>query len=226
MSKPNFSVEGILDALAMQPGRGEGRAIMFVSGRRGTGVTTLAHAVTQAAGARAIYAIDLDLKRNALARALAGGARLGPRQDGRIAGQTFYSVRGAHGVLMQENKPAFSYHQVVGTRVFAGVFDAKALPQGGRVVVSSAPHYWDAVRLSGAMAVVDAPSLDRSQIALRVARNMDGVVLVVGGEPGDAPAATAAKDALTAAGANVMGLVYAGASAPVIAIDRLLRQAG
>lgn len=226
MSKPTFSVEGILDALAMQPGRGEGRAIMFVSGRRATGVTTLAQAVTQAAGARAIYAIDLDLKRNALARTLAGKSRLGPSQDGRIAGQTFYSVRGAHGVLMQEREPAFAYHQVAGTRVFAGVFDAQALPHGGRVVVSSAPHYWDAARLSGAMAVVDAPSLDRSQIALRVARHMDGVVLVVGGAPGGAPAATAAKEALTAAGANVMGLVYAGASAPVMAIDRLLRQAG
>ena len=55
---------------------------------------------------------------------------------------------------------------------------------------------------------------------------MDGVVLLVGGEPGDAPAAVAAKEALVAAGANLIGLVYAGASAPVIAIDRLLRQAG
>lgn len=226
MSKPTFSVEGVLDALAMQPGRGEGRAIMCVSGRRGAGVTTLAHAVTQAAGARAIFAIDLDLKRNALARALAGGGRLGPALEGRIDGQTFYSVRGPHGALIQERTPAFAYHQVAGTRVCAGVFNARALPPGGRVVISSAPQYWDAVRSSGAMAVVDAPSLDRSQIALRVARNMDGVVLVVGGEPGDAPAATAAKDALTAAGANVMGLVYAGASAPVMAIDRLMRQAG
>jgi len=226
VSKPTFSVEGVLDALAMQPGRGEGRAIMFVSGRRGVGVTTLAHAVTQAAGARMIFAIDLDLKRNALARTLAGGGRLGPALEGRVDGQKFYSVRGPQGALMQESTPAFSYHQVGGGHVYAGVFNARVLPPGGRVVVSSAPQYWDAVRLSGAMAVVDAPSLDRSQIALRVARNMDGVVLVVGGEPGDAPAATAAKDALTAAGANVMGLVYAGASAPVMAIDRLLRQAG
>ena len=82
------------------------------------------------------------------------------------------------------------------------------------------------MRATGGLVVVDAPSLDRSQIGLRVARNMDGVVLLVGGEPGDAPAATAAKEALVAAGANVMGLVYAGATAPVLAIDRLLRQAG
>ena len=189
-------------------------------------MTSLAQTVAQESGARVVYAIDLDLKRNALARVLAGNTRLGPRQEGRVAGHTFYSVRGPQGALMQERTSAFSYHQVAASRVFAGVFDARVLPPGGRVVISSAPQYWDAVRTVGAMAVVDAPSLDRSQIALRVARNMDGVVLVVGAERGDAPAATAAKDALVAAGANVIGLVYSGATAPVMTIERLLRQAG
>jgi hypothetical protein len=31
---------------------------------------------------------------------------------------------------------------------------------------------------------------------------------------------------MTAAGANIMGLVYSGATAPVMAIERLLRQTG
>ena len=76
------------------------------------------------------------------------------------------------------------------------------------------------------MAVVDAPALDRSEIGLRVARNMDGVVLVVGSDKGAAPAAIAAKEKLIEAGANLMGIVFAGATAPVMAIDRMLRQAG
>jgi hypothetical protein len=226
MSKHSYSVDGIFDALALQPGRGEGRCVMFVSGRRGVGVTALARTVAQAATARAVYAIDLDLKRNALARALAGDTRLGPKQDGRIGGQTFYSVAGAQGSLLNDSTPAFSYHRVGASRIHAGVFDVRELPEGGRVVISSTPHYWDAIRAAGGFAIVDAPSLDRSQIGLRVVRHMDGVVLVVGGEPGDAPAATAAKDALVTAGANVIGLVYAGASAPVMTIDRILRQAG
>lgn len=226
MSPGAYSVDGVFDALAVQPGRGEGRAVMFVSGRRGAGVTTFAAAVARAATARAVYAIDLDLKRNALARTLAGETRLGPKQDGRMNGNAFYSVRGAHGAVLHEQTPAFSYHRVAASRILAGVFDARALPEGGRVVISSAPHYWDAVRFAGGLAVVDAPSLDRSRIGLRVARQMDGVVLLVGGEKGDAPAAAAAKDALAAAGANVIGLVYAGATAPVMAIDRLLRHAG
>jgi hypothetical protein len=56
---------------------------------------------------------------------------------------------------------------------------------------------------------------------------MDGVVLVVAADDaGAAPAALAAKAALVAAGANVIGLIYSGASTPVLTIDRVMRQAG
>jgi hypothetical protein len=226
MSEAGFSVEGILDALAAQPRRGNGRAIMVVAARRKDGVTTIARAVAHAAGPHLVYAIDLDLKRNALARALSASGGLGAGVDGRINGASFYSLRGPRGALVREHAPVFRYHRVGASRVQAGVFDAGAMPQGARVVISSAPHYWDAVRDIGAVAVVDAPALERSEIALRVARNMDGVVLVVGSSPGSAPAAVAAKAALVNAGANIIGLVYAGASAPVMALDRLMRQAG
>jgi hypothetical protein len=50
--------------------------------------------------------------------------------------------------------------------------------------------------------------------------------LVVGSGAGAAPAAIGAKAALVEAGANLIGLVYAGATAPVMAMERLLRQAG
>lgn len=228
MSEPAFSVEGVLDALAMQPrrGAGEGRAIMFIAARRKEGVTIAARAVAQAAGPGAIYAIDLDLKRNAFARELANIEPLGPKIDGRLNAASFYSIRGPNGILLPERAPAFAYHRVGRTRIYAGVFDPRMLPEGGRVVISSASHYWDAARAGGAMAVVDAPALERSEIGLRVARNMDGVVLIVGSDRGAAPAAIAAKQALVDAGANLMGIVYAGASAPVIAIERMLRQAG
>jgi Mrp family chromosome partitioning ATPase len=75
------------------------------------------------------------------------------------------------------------------------------------------------------MMIVDAPALERSQVGLRVAAHMDGVVLVVGADAGGAPAALAAKQNLLSAGANVLGIVYSKASAPVVVMDRLLRQA-
>lgn len=217
----SFSVEGVLDALAMQPRRGNGRAIMLVAARGGEGVTTAARAVAHAAGPGAVYAIDLELARNDLARMLGADGVLGPRIDGALNGVNFHSVRG-----MPQAPRAFFYHRVGRSRVYAGVFDMRALPKGARVGISARPDYWDAARAGGAFVVVDAPALERSSVALRVAPHMDGVVLVVGAGEGAAPAAVAAKAALQGSGANLMGLVYSGAAAPVIAIERLFRQAG
>lgn len=228
MSEQSFSVEGILDALAMQPARvqGGGRALMLVSARRGEGTTTLARAVALAAGPGSVYALDLDLKRNALARALSETAPLGPRISGVLNDVSFYELRGTNGQPIRESAPTFNYHRVGRSRLYAGVFDPRLAPQGARVVISPRPDYWNAARAGGGRIIVDAPALERSQIALRIARHMDGVVLVVGSEAGAAPAAIAAKAALDESGANVMGLVYVGASAPVMAIERLMRQAG
>ncbi|MFO1016060.1 MAG: hypothetical protein U1E03_00555 [Hyphomonadaceae bacterium] len=229
MSEPTFSVDHVLDALAAQPprSRGDGRAIMIVAARRKGGVTTVAAAIARAAGPGAVYAIDLDLKRNALAKALSTSEPLGPKIDGRLNGVALYGLSGANGEPMREAAPAFTYHRVGRSRVYAGVFDARLVPSGAKVSVSSRSDYWDSARAGGATIVVDAPALERSQIALRVARHMDGVVLVVGSDAGSAPSAIAARDALVEAGANIMGLVYSGATAPVMAIERMLvRQAG
>lgn len=223
MSEPQFSVEGVLDALAMQRRRyeGAGKAIMFVAARALEGTTTAARAVAHAAGPGAVYAIDLDIRRNALAKALSEDGSLGPRIDGALNGEIFYSVRD-----LPEPPPAFFYHRVGRSRVYAGVFDMRVLPKGARVGISARADYWDAARAGGAFVVVDAPALDHSSIALRVAPHMDGVVLVVGSGRGAAPAAIEAKELLVEAGANLLGLVYAGADAPVVAIDRMLRHAG
>lgn len=228
MSGPAFCVDGVLDALAVQPRRssGDGRAILLVAARHTEGATAAACAVAQSAGPGAVYAIDLDLKRNAMARELSQVEPLGPKIDGRLSGVPFYGLRGAHNSPAPETQLAFSLHRLGRSRLYAGIFDARVVAKGVRVVVSSGSEYWDAARAGGATVVLDAPALDRSHIALRVARHMDGVVLVVGAEPGDAPAAIAAKAALDDAGANVMGLVYAGVTAPLMAIERLMRQAG
>jgi hypothetical protein len=223
MSGSQFSVEGVLNALAMQPrlSDGAGRAIMFVAARGLEGTTTAARAVAHAAGPGAVYAIDLDLRRNAFAKTLSEDGSLGPRIDGALGGVRFYTVRD-----IPEPPPAFFYHRVGRSRVYAGVFDMRALPKGARVGISAQPDYWDTARAGGACVVVDAPALDRGSAALRVAPHMDGVVLVVGAARGAAPAALEAKALLLDAGANLIGLVYAGADAPVVAIDRLLRYAG
>lgn len=224
-----FSLDGVFDALNAQPSRsaGPGRCVMFVSARKGEGVTTISHAAVKAAGPDTVYAIDLELRRNALAKAFKdSGDALGPRINGRLNGTSFYKIADGLGQIVEEARPAFSYHRLARSRLYVGVFDGRLVPEGGRILISSGPDYWNAARAGGAVVVVDAPALQRSQIALRVCAQMDGVVLVVGDDAGAAPAAIAAKADLLAAGANLIGLVYAKASAPVMAMDRLLRRAG
>lgn len=216
---------GVCDALYAQPARsaGRGRVLMLIGAQPQLGVTAAARAVAEGLGPGAVYAIDLDLRRNALAQSFAKDSPLGPRIDGALNGARFHGAIDAKGAAAPA--PPFGFHRVGRTRLYVGAVDARALPAGGRLVLSAGGAYWDAVRAGGAMAVVDAPALARSKAALAVARRMDGVVIVVGAGEGAAPAAIETKGALVKAGANVMGLIYAGASAEVLALDRLTRQA-
>ncbi|GAM99021.1 hypothetical protein U91I_02658 [alpha proteobacterium U9-1i] len=224
-----ISLDGVFAALHVQPlkSAGPGRCVMFVSASKGDGVTTISRAAAVAAGSEGTaYAIDLELRRNALAKSFKdAGEGLGPRINGRLNGVSFYRVTNALGQVVHEDETAFSYHRVARSRLYVGVFDHRRLPDAARVQISSSAEYWNAARAGGAVTIVDAPALERSQIALRVCAHMDGVVLVVGDDAGAAPAALAARTALLAAGANLMGLVYTKASPPVLAMDRLLRRA-
>jgi Mrp family chromosome partitioning ATPase len=221
------SLDGVFEALNQAPvlSGGGGRVVLFIAARRGEGVSTVARTATLSCGQRTAYCIDLDLRRNAMIRAFqANDTMLGPRLDGRLAGRSFYQIQHSNGEPARERSPAFGFHRIAASRAYVGSFDPRVVPPDGRVMISQEPAYWNAVRAGGAIGIVDAPALERSMMALRLVKHMDGVVLVVGRGAGAAPAAVVARDQLQTAGANLLGLVYAGASAPVIAIDKIMRK--
>lgn len=224
-----LDLDGVFEALARQRPRirGPGRSLMFVAAQESEDSFALMYAAARARRSQTLYAIDLDVRRNRLARKLrAEGATLGPRIDARLGGVRLFEAVSADGVTIPELRPTFSFHRVDKTRLFIGGYDARGLPKDLRVRMCDAPGFWTAARAGGALTLVDAPSLDRSRLGLLVARHMDGVVLVVGDGADAAPAAMRAKAQLRAAGADLLGIVYAGASAPVMAMRRLWRQAG
>ncbi|WP_395647872.1 hypothetical protein [Terricaulis sp.] len=222
----DISLDRVFETLAVQPrkGPGSGRVVMFVAARRGEGTSTIVRNALTFAGSGAVYGVDLDLKRNALAAEVAKEATLGPAIDGRLNGASFYSITDASGRPIAESKPAFSYHRVDRSKVFVGAFDDTVVP-GGRVLLTPGEEYWNAARAGGATVIVDAPAILRSPVAVRMAEYMDAVVLVVGSDPGAAPVAIAAKHQLMAAGANVIGLVHTGVPAPILKMEKLLRMA-
>lgn len=226
MSAPDLN--GVFAALDATPPKtfGAGRTLMFVSARRGEGVTRVACAAAQTRQARPVFAVDLDLRRNDLARAIAAQHKLGARADGALGGASFCTAVDGAGRPLPGFDGAFVFHRAGHTRLYVGAYEGRGLPKDARLLISASPDYWDAVRAGGALAIVDGGALQRSKVALRVAPHMDGVVLVVSSEPGAAPAALAAKAELERAGANLIGLVYTGAVVSVPVLDQMLRQTG
>ena len=215
------SPAGILGAarLAAKRAPREGLLVMLVAARRGEGVSTVARDAASEAGAPVLL-IDLDMKRNPQARYFAEHGGLGPARDARMGAKLLARVVDASGA---PTAMGLSFRKVNGREIHVSALDA---PQGSRVQISRDPGYWQALRAAGANVLVDAPSFDRGDLALKLAPFMDAVVLVVAAHAGAAPPAMAARAALAEAGAHVSGLVFARASKPVMALDRLTRLAG
>lgn len=214
---------GVLAAACAAPGphTGAGRTVLFVSARAGEGVSTTARGAAEEAGAPTLL-IDLDLKRNTHAAHYEARGKLGPALDARAGGASFYRVVTADKQAVREQ--ALTRHLVT-PHLQVTAFNAGVVPPGGRVQISGDGAYWDALRAMGGVVAVDAPALERNPVALKLARHMDAVVLVVSPAALSAPAAMEARAALTQAGANVVGIVFAQASAETIAIDRFTRRA-
>lgn len=212
---------GILAAACAAPTAhaGPGRVVMLVAAREGEGVSHAARLAAEEAAAPVLL-VDLDSKRNTHARHYAH--RLGPPVNARVNGAAYWRVKDANGAVL--NTHAIARRPIKDAEIQVTVFESAALPAGARLQIGADAGYWNALRAMGALAIVDAPALARSPLALKLAPHMDAVVLVVSADQGAAPPAIEARAALASAGANVIGLVFARASAPVITLDRLTRQ--
>jgi hypothetical protein len=67
--------------------------------------------------------------------------------------------------------------------------------------------YWDKLAERAPLVILDSPPIPASPWALALAPTVDGVVLLVEAERTRVAVARAARDALTAAGANILGVV-------------------
>ena len=96
---------------------------------------------------------------------------------------------------------------VTGTRLLVTRFRTERLAAGQRAHLRSEPGWWKALRRSTDWIVVDSPALDRSDVALDVASEVDGVVLVVQAEVTRAEEVAEAQFAIESRGGRVIGVV-------------------
>lgn len=125
-----IDLSGVVEATMGKPG--EGRAVMFISAQAGEGVSAIVrHALRDVR--QLSYAIDLDVRRNGLARQLvAEGANLSPAVEADFGGAVLFEALDSHMRVWPLSAPIFAFHRLGGTKTYIGACNTKVLPAGGR----------------------------------------------------------------------------------------------
>lgn len=217
------SMSGVLQALTALPRRGRGRAVMVMAARSGEGASTVARAVAEEASNGVTLLLDLELTRSVHHQHFrTSGPLLWDPIDARLKGRALYRIIDGAGRLRPEPDSALGFYRVGRTRLFVSGFNNAAMREGDRLQFATGSAYWDAVRQSCELAVIDAPALDRGRVGLSICAQMDGVVVVASGADGSVTATLGLKAALEAVGAFVMGVVYTRADRVALTLDRPL----
>lgn len=202
---------GLWTALGPAPVHGC-RLVLFTSGRRGEGVSTISREFARLAAARAkkpVWLVDADIA----VQAQVGTIEREPHRFGRAGevvvgspdGSCFFtllpSVQGADGRPL---RPArfLAAKPFLGRRLFVTHFDSAPLKGRHKAVVLGQGDYWAALRQHAETIVVDAPA----DVAVGLSAFADAVVMVVR-EGADVAEHLAFQKQLQTEGAPLKGVV-------------------
>jgi Mrp family chromosome partitioning ATPase len=173
--------------LAQTPAAEGGRSVMFMSARSGEGASSVAVSFALMAAEqarRAVWLVDLDLKRNSLFNAFAVGqfaqafGGVGPPYSAALKTQPFFSIE-PEDPEASEGLGLFTAHRVGDTRLMVTQFDATRLKPNQMIRIRTQPVYWQTVRSVTDWTVIDAPALELAGAGLAIASQVDRTVIVV-----------------------------------------------
>jgi hypothetical protein len=197
-------------AAAASVAGGAGAAIMFVAARRDDGVSEIARAFAELAAARAArsaWLLDLNFFTGGQFEAMGGEASglQGPF-DMTFGRAPFWRAvpRAPDG---SQGEGALVSYRTSDPKLFVSRFRREALSPGQKLQVAPAPEYWRALRNSVDMTIVEAPPLESSRAGLAIAPDMDGIILVIDVEKGDARDAIEMRDEILSRGGRCLGIV-------------------
>lgn len=202
-------------SLAQSPAAEGGRSVMFMSARTGEGVSTIAASFALLAAEqaqRAVWLVDLDLRRNTLFNAFAVGAfaqscgGVGPPYSAALKTQPFFTVE-PEDPEVNAGLGLFTAHRVGDTRLMVTQFDAARLKPAQIVRIRSQPAYWNTVRSATDWAVVDAPALELAGAGLAITSQVDRTVIVVRADKTSPSDVEALRREIEAHGGRVGGVV-------------------
>jgi len=203
---------------ALGPGRRHrGRVILFVSALAGEGTSTVAREYARLAAVRArrpVWLIDADLvqqgQMEAVGREPDRFGQLGRPAQASPDGSSFFAV--SPPLVGRDGQPVaparlLTARPALGGRLWVTRFNQEILRSGQRAEATDDSRYWDAIRAHAETIVIDAPSADRSDLALILAPLVDVTVLVVAGQATEAAAPVALRDEIEAVGGHIAGVV-------------------
>ena len=172
-------------AALLGSGTGKARVLMFTAARNGEGVTSMAASFACMAARRsgkAVWLVDLDARRNRAFKGFERGiardiGRPGRAYDAALKQPPLFGITPKVANARQDKlMPA---HDIEGLPLLVTRFRSERLKSGQRVFLQDSPGWWETLRKMASWIIVDAPALERSSAALTVAREADGVALVV-----------------------------------------------
>jgi len=206
-----------------------GRSVMFMSARAGEGTSSIAASFALLAAGqarRAVWLVDLDLRRNHLFNTFAIGpfaqafGGVGPPYSAALKTQPFFTVE-PESPETAAGLGLFTAHRVGDTRLMVTQFDATRLKSSQSIRIRTQPAYWQTVCSVTDWAVVDAPALELSSAGLVIASQIDHTVIVMAADrtaPGDVDAL---RQKIVAHGGRVAGVVLNRRRADAAFADRL-----
>jgi Flp pilus assembly CpaE family ATPase len=195
----SFEMQALVDRLEpiARPG-GKGRVLVFLGACKKAGTSTIAREFACAAATRSrrgVWLFDLDFARNLHSKALADANA--PVFDASFGRQPFWRAapEGARARLVAKQCDAHLYVTEF----------QRARSSIERLEFGKSREYWNAVRGSIDLAVIDAPGASRA--ALPVAAEADGVILVADEAEWNERSIAARRDAIERQGGVVAGIV-------------------
>ncbi len=199
--------------------RRNGVVIAFMGVGEGCGVSTCARAFARQMTPRlrrGVWLMDLDFYANSQYKTLCSPAaqrfygptgpawitpegeplfwRVHPalvRKDGACAGDRFY----------------LNIHRIGSHALYVSRFRNDLLRHGQQVMLYSSQAYWTKMRSRAALAIIDAPPLQRGGAGLTVAPHADGVVIVAHPASAGAPVQDV-RHRIEGRGGHVLGVLY------------------
>ena len=180
-----------------RPG-GEGRALMVMGASRGAGASTVGRELARLAAkrsSRGVWLYDLEFAGNPQSEA----ARVrGQAFDAGFGRDPFWSIQsGGQPARIIARESAVSNLFVTQLQARSGAVE--------QVGLRAAPDYWQAVRQSVDLAIIDAPGGSRAPLAM--VADMDGVILVADARMSRVDGIQARRKAIEARGGIVAGLI-------------------